>query len=542
MADTDKLIKDILDREKRLRGARSTWETHWQELAEVALPRRADFMIARTDGAKRTERQFDSVPMLAVRQLASSIDWLIKSKWRKWFFGKAVDAALNDLDEVKAWFAEVEKRMWTAIYDNRARFQQSTGEVDLDLVVFGTAVLFTGESRRLDHLVFRSVHLRDALIAENADGEIDTLYRTKKVTARQAEQQWGLEALGAKTKEALRDNKEQDKEFTFIQAVQPREERNVRGRASVDMPFLSAVIDVASEHLVAEGGFHEFPYQVPRWDTSTDEVYGRSPAMLALPDINMAHEIAKTLIKAGQKAVDPSLLIASDSLVEGPKLHPGGITYFDAQEAKLLGRIPIQPLVSGADIPLGREMQNDVRDQIWMAMLRPFLQLPTGGPQMTATEILERKAEFIRVAGVFSRLEPDYTGKVVPRVFNIMDRAESFPPRPEVLEGKPIRWEYESPVGQAQKRLETAAAARSAEILAPYTAFDPTIMDNFDGDQIGRDVGEGAGMPNRWIRPKDQVDQIRQDRAEQAQAAQQAEAAERLVEAGTKIAKVLPAA
>ena len=540
MADDNKLIKDILDREKRMRGAREVWETHWQELAEVMLPRRADFMIVRSAGAKRTERLFDGVPLLAVRQLASSLDDLLKRKSAKWFFAKAVDALLNDLDEVKAWFDEVETRMRVAIYDRRARFQQRSGEVDLDLVVFGTGVLFTGESRRLDHLVFRSVHLRDALIAENADGEIDTIYRTIRLTARQSEQKWGNEALGAKTKEALKDSKEPDKEFKFIQAVQPREERNIKGQTNKDMPFLSAIVDVESDHLVAEGGFHEFPFQIPRWDTSTDEIYGRSPAMLALPDVNTLHQMGKTILKAGQKAVDPTILASSDSLINIPSLKPGGIVYFDAQEAKLLGKIPIQVLESGAKIPLGREMQKDIRDQIWMAMFRPFLQLPVGGPQMTATEVLERKAEFMRVAGIFGRLESDYTGQIVTRVFNIMDRVDAFPPRPEVLEGKPLRFEYESPVGRARKQLETAGAARSAEILAPYIIADPTIMDNFDGDQIARDVGEGAGMPHRWIRSTDKVDQIRQNRQEQAEAAQQAETAERVVEAGTKIAKVLP--
>ena len=49
--------------------------------------------------------------------------------------------------------------MWDAIYRASARFLQRSGEVDLDLVVFGTGLLFTGENARRDGLLFRSMPL-----------------------------------------------------------------------------------------------------------------------------------------------------------------------------------------------------------------------------------------------------------------------------------------------------------------------------------------------------------------------------------------------
>jgi hypothetical protein len=46
-----KEVKEILDRQERLGGDRGTWEGHWQELAEIMLPRRPTFTTEGQPGA-----------------------------------------------------------------------------------------------------------------------------------------------------------------------------------------------------------------------------------------------------------------------------------------------------------------------------------------------------------------------------------------------------------------------------------------------------------------------------------------------------------
>ena len=41
-------------------------------------------------------------------------------------------------------------------------------------MTFGTGVLFIGEGRELNRLLFRSYHLKDVVLSENGDGEIDS--------------------------------------------------------------------------------------------------------------------------------------------------------------------------------------------------------------------------------------------------------------------------------------------------------------------------------------------------------------------------------
>ncbi len=511
-------IDDLLARHKRLKDQRRVWESHWQELAEVMLPRRADFTTQKTDGERRTQHLFDGTPMLARRGLAAAIDGLLKPKTARWFRVKTMDDALGEDEGVKRWLEIAEERLYRAIYSRRARFIQRSGEVDEDLVTFGSGVLFIGEGRELNRLLFRSYHLKDVVLSENADGEIDSLFITLRLTARHAAQRFGEAALGKDTREALKAG-EADKEFTFLQAVMPREERDRRRRDNKNLPYASLIVDVQSEHLVSESGYHEFPFAVPRWDTSSGEVYGRSPGMIALPDANTLQQMGKTLLVAGHKAVDPPLLVGDDSVLGTPKTFPGGITTFDMQAARDLGRIPIEPLQTGFNLPLGREMQKDARDQIWAAFFRNVLQLPVDAPRMTATEVLERKEEFIRTIGpVFGRLESDYIGQVVERSFNILLRAGAFPQPPEILQGQEVVFDYASPVEQARRQIEAAGAARSVELLAPFVQADPSILDNFDGDAIARDTPEIFGMPQRWLRPKEEVDGRREGRQQADQA------------------------
>jgi hypothetical protein len=163
-------------------------------------------------------------------------------------------------------------------------------------------------------------------------------------------------------------------------------------------------------------------------------------------------------------------------------------------------------------------MQNDYRRNVEAAFFKNVFNLPIQGRTMTATEILERKEEFIRVIGpVFGRLETDYIGQTVDRAFGIMERAGAFPPRPEVLLEQKITFKFQSPIQQARRQLEIAGMARALEVLEPLRVHQPEIMDNFDGDEITRDAPIWSGMPQKWLRTLEGVEGLRTSRAEQQQ-------------------------
>ena len=111
-------IEDILARQRRLKAARRSWESHWQEVAEVMLPRRADFTGERSEGAKRGGALYDGTAMLARRGLAAAIDGLLKPKTARWFRLKTLDEDLAEIEAVKRWLEAAEARLARALYDS----------------------------------------------------------------------------------------------------------------------------------------------------------------------------------------------------------------------------------------------------------------------------------------------------------------------------------------------------------------------------------------------------------------------------------------
>lgn len=521
-------VEDLLSEWQGAEHQKGPWMDHWQELAEVFLPGRADFTQSRFEGEKRTEKIFDGTPLIARRGLASAINGLLKPKTTRWFRVTPVDDDLADDDEVKEWLELVDERMWRAIYNPRAKFVQASSETDDDLVTFGTGVLMIRESKNLNHLLFRSQHLKHISFMQNSEGDFDTGFSVMNLTPRQAVQEFGEEKVGLKTRELLKDAAAARRFITlpYLRVVKPAEETE---GVKTDMPFAVVDIDVKSEHKMGDGGFNEFPWATPRFDTRSEEIYGRSAAMLALPDSQTLQQQAKTILRQGHKVVDPPLAVAHDSVLSNVRTRPGGVTYVDSAAVRDFGgRVPIQPIQTGGNLALGREMQQDTRDQIMAAFFRNVLNLPIDGPQMTATEVLERRQEFLQTVGpVFDRLESEYPAVIVRRVFRIMDRAGAFPQRPEALREAGVRFEFKSPVQQARRQVEAAGLGRAFELLAPLAEIKgPAVFDHFDEDEIARDAPEVFGLPQRWLKSDDEVAATRTARAEAQEAQELAQAAE----------------
>ena len=529
--------EDLLQRWDSLKNARGQFDTHWQELAERMLPKRADFTSTSPTGSKRTSEILDSTPLQARRQLVAAVHSMLLPPNAQWFDLNAMDADIAEDDEVGQWLDDVESRMWQAIYDPMARFREATGETIEDLVTFGTGVMFIGSN--VDRLQFRCYHLRDCWISENAGGLVDTLYLRRNMTARQAAELYGPDSSEA-IRDALKANKP-EKQCEYLSIVTPRKDRDPGRVDNKSMPFAHYMVEPKEQRIVEESGFWDFPYAVPRWETAAEEVYGRSPAMLALPDVKTLNEQRWTTLQAGHLAVDPPWAYPGETAVNEDSFFPGGFLPYDLSKLQgNNGRNAIFPLISGQGVPLGLEMENQTREMVWNAFFRDVLRLPM--PEdfkgRSATEVLIRREEFARIIGpVFSRQEHELPAVVVNRVFGIMSRANAFPPPPDILDGRAIDFEFKSAVQQAQKRIEAAATAATFEQAALLISVKPQVLDNIDEDAVFRDMMVGNGAPHDHLRGKDVVAQIRQ---QAAQAAQAQEAAAMVAGAAESMGKAAP--
>jgi hypothetical protein len=535
---SEERAREILRRRDAQRRIRSTWLNHWDSLATVMLPNQGGFLTQFVEGERRTDEIFDGTPMQAARTLANANAAMLRPPE---FFRIKADVDGGETDEGRDWLADTEERVRGALDYPRARYRQATGETDLSLVVFGTGCMFIGEGKRLNHLLFQSVPLREAMPAFDDEGNANSMFRERRMAVRQAASLFGEDNLGERGKTLLRNKKPDDK-LDYVHAVMPREEGRDTARLARNLPFSSTWIEVDSIEVVSDSGFHEYPFVVPRWDTSSGEDYGRSPGMIALPDANTLQAMGDTFLEAGQRAANPPLMAPADGSFSEVNAYPGGVTYYDIETATAIRGNPFFHLETGANLPLTREMQQDIRNSVFSAFYRNVLNLPVGGPEMTATEIMQRREEFIREIGpVFGRLESDYTSPMMDRVFRIMLRAGAFLPIPRALLGKHVRLEYESPIRKMRKQIEAAAARVWVAEMQQLAQSRPDALDLIDVDEYGRFVAEAGSIPHKIVAGKERVTALRAQRAKQQQDMMQMQAAAGMAEAAGRAAPALKA-
>lgn len=520
-AATKKRVKLTLKRRESLINGLGNFYQHYDDLSNVMLTRRQGFRQSTIDGDMQNEDIYDGTPMQGARSLANTTGAMIRPE------GEVLQKiALEDDkdapdDAASDWLADTTNRLDTGMRSPITRFRQSVGEVDLDLVVFGTGIIFNGLASNRQNLMFKSVHLKDGIPFFNEEGHAVGMYRMIVYPIWQMLEKWKKEQFHRDTQKLIEDDK-LDEKIKVIHAVIPRDQQPFANPILArNFPWADMWIEFDKEHLIEDGGFNEFPFIVPRWNTASGEDMGRSPGMIALPDANTLQAMGETILVAGQRAADPPLMVPNDGAFSEINTFPGGISYYDVETAaSLRGKNPFFPLISGSNLPISRDMQIDTRTQVMNAFFKNILNLPVDGPQMTATEIIQRKDEFIREVGpVFGIFETDYNQPMAERSFNIMLREGGFKPIPPSLAGKRIKFQFELPVTKIRKQIQAAAARQWVLEQAEYAQLEPNQKHLINFEAVGRFSHSALGLPHDIINSKDEFEKRVKEEAEAKQAA-----------------------
>jgi len=246
----------------------------------------------------------------------------------------------------------------------------------------------------------------------------------------------------------------------------------------------------------------------------------------------MLNEMSKTTIKAAQKQVDPPLLVPDDGFVLPVRTVPGGLNYYRAGT-----RDRIEPLNIGANNPIGLNMEEQKRRAIREAFFVDQLLLGQG-PQMTATEVVQRNEEKMRLLGpVLGRLTSELLRPLINRAFSILLRNEQLPPMPEYLEGVDIEIEYVSPLAKAQRTSDLSGILRALEIAVPLQQQVP-VFDYINSDKLIKYIFDILGVPGTLL--NDDVS-VSQKREQDAMAQQQQLQQQQLAQAAESAGKAAPA-
>jgi hypothetical protein len=175
------------------------------------------------------------------------------------------------------------------------------------------------------------------------------------------------------------------------------------------------------------------------------------------------------------------------------------------------------PLVEGVRPDIGLEFIDSRRTHILKTFHVDWMQMREG-PSMTATEVLQRQEERMRLMGpMVGRLQFELLGPMIDRVFNIMARRKMLPRAPQKIEGRNTRIDYVSPVARAQKTQQLFSFTRLLEALVPLANIKPEVYDNIDTDGTVRWAARLLDAPLETLMPQDQLQAMRQQKAQQAQ-------------------------
>ena len=91
---------------------------------------------------------------------------------------------------------------------------------------------------------------------------------------------------------------------------------------------------------------------------------------------------------------------------------------------------------------------------------------------------------------------------------------------------------FVSKIALAIRKIEVLGWLQTEQSLTGLAAVKPDLFDNFNIDEIARDIAESNGAPPKWFKSKNEVDQARAARAE---AQQQQQAQQMLLEGGKNL-------
>lgn len=508
----DQRAASLVRRYSTLQTQRSSWESHWQEIADYIVPRKADITKKRTSGDKRSELIFDGTAIHAAELMAASLHGMLTNAATPWFSLRYEENDINGDDEAKEWLEGATDVMYQHLA--RSNFQEQIHELYSDLVTFGTGVIFVEDDKK-NGLRFSTRHIAECYVSEDEDGRVDTVFRKYKTTARAAVRQFGEQQVTQRIEKI--NSTDPYAEIELLHVVMPREDYDSRKKNKKNMPWASIYIDAEEKQILGESGYQEFAYMVPRFLKGSFELgYGRSPSMTALSDTKMINKMSETVIRAAQLQIHPPLMVPDDGFMAPVRTTPGGINFYRSGT-----RDRIEPLQIGSNNPIG-EMQLEQRRTAIRAAFYVDQLILGQGPQMTATEVIQRTEEKMRLLGpVLGRLQAELLQPLISRCFAILSRQKKFAPAPESLQNGNIDIEYVSPLAKAQRGGDITAVMQMFEFLGPLMNLDPSIVDYLDMDGLAKHVIKVTGTPAVVVRGEGEVAELREQRA--AQQAQQQE-------------------
>ena len=479
----------LVERYRRAKARRATWEAHWQECYDFALPQRDTVTRDSVPGEKKTEKLYDGTAPDAVDQLAASLLSELTPPWTRWF---GLAAGIDVAEGARAELGQDLDHSAEIIQSHlqRSNFAVEMHQCYLDLVTVGTASLLFEESPPGERTAFRftAVPLSQVVFEENAFGDLDTTFRRSELAPSQYKERFPRAALPDGL-DSIHTANDADRKIAVIEAVVPE-----KGGFAYTALLEGYAATAGGVRILRKGRFNQSPYINFRWLKAPGEIYGRSPVMKCLPDIKTANKVVELVLKNASIAVT-GIWQADDDGVLNPatiKLIPGTII------PKAVGSQGLTPLAAPGRFDTSELVLDKLRDRIRHALLADRLG-EVRSPRMSATEVVQRTAEMNRILGAtYGRLQSALLTPLVLRAVAVLARRGAIPP--VIVDGHRVELEYKSPLARQQAQIEVESTLRWLDTVRN---LGPEALNTIDSDRTARWLARVLGVPPEILRDQD---------------------------------------
>lgn len=517
-------------RMETMRGYRIPWWAYWALLAEMYFPQKYRYFVTANNynrGSPLNQAIVDETGVIAARTLATGLLAGLTSPTKPWF--RLGIEGIEDLPEgpAKAWLAECTNRM-LRVYAG-SNLYDVLGTAYHQLGVFGTAVMLQYEDPK-DVVRFYNPVAGEYFLGLDNRLAVDTCYREYTYTISETVKEFGLEAVSESVRQMAKSASSLDTEIVICHAIEPNLPVYLAGKMLPDIvPRTFTYREVYWEragansgsqqrnNILRASGFRECPFVALRWDVTSNDPYGRSPGMDALPAVRQLQIEQRRKAEAIDKMVRPPMVASVNMKNEPMDTLPGGVSFVsDPAAAGFKPAFTVTPQVAEL-----KEDLIEVQRRVKEIFFNPLFQMFTPDQTVqTATWVDAAREEKILLLGpVIERTENEGLDEIIDRTFAIMLRRGLFPPPPEEIAGAPISIQYISLLAEAQRAASIGAIEKWVSFTGNLVAVKPDAMDNVNVDATVAHYGDLLNIPPDLQADLKEIVALRQGRAQQQQAA-----------------------
>lgn len=508
----------------KLKRDRFNFDDRWERMAPYLSPSREGIITKYSPGEKQQREVYDSTAIMAGEVATMFIAGNIINPSQQWMSLRMRQDEFNERDQVREWLEESRDRQLKRYASSM--FYAEAPEALQDYMNFGTGCILAEElpqpkNRVIEGfrgLYFQAQKIGRYVIAEGADGLVDTVLREFQITPRIAIERWGEASLSGSMRASLRAG-EIERQFTVIHSVRPRPRTEFTAGAKA-MPWMSAWVEKESKHVLHEGGYKLFPFAVPRYLKTPGEVYGRGRGDIAFSDIWTLNTAKRMGLEDWALKIRPPVLTRHDSVIGTLRLVPAGPTSVNTHGMSI--RDVIMPYETGSRPEVSQlkeeELRKTIRQIFYVDQILALLEVQK--TEMTAYEYSKKIELLFRLLGpVYGRMEWELLNRNVDVTFQQMwDGGEFSDPPDEIYESDgQIDVEFQNPIAKAQRAGDVEAINLAINDLAPLGQIFPQIWDGFDPDKTRDHIFQVRGVPAKATRSEDEIEIVRKARQEKEQ-------------------------